>query len=239
MQVRCLFFALAFLVGTCLQAGPCVPGTLASYEALGATGCTIGQLTANNFTFSVLGVSGGAVALTDTQISVFPTFLGLGGSSLLGSLNFSSIPLNGFSVTVNGSIQYLIGYTIDPHDDIQSMDDIMDPPSALLGFAKITTVGCVNAAFVGAVCPGGNPTATVTVFDNNGITQFNSVAGFTPTQILGIRTTIDLEAMGGSASFDSLSAESRSPEPATWLYCGAALILLAARLRRGSSRLQS
>jgi hypothetical protein len=236
MQVRCLFFALAFLAGACLQAGPCVPGTLASYEALGAAGCTVGQLTANNFTFSVLGSSGGAVAVTDTQINVTPTFGGLGGTSLLGSLNFAS---TGFSVTVNGSVQYLIGYTWDPHDDIQSMDDIMDPPSASLGFAKITTVGCVNAAFVGAVCPGGNPTATVMVFDNNGVTQFNSEAPFTPTQILGIRTTIDLEAMGGSASFDSLSAESRSPEPATWLYCAIALTLLAARLRLGRSRLQS
>jgi len=234
MLVRGSFFALAILAGACLQAGPCVPGTLASYEALGATGCTVGQLTAFNFTFNVLSSSGGAVPVTDTQINVTPTFLGAGGSSLLGSLNFAS---TGFSVSVNGSVQYLIGYTWDPHDDIQSMDDIMDPPSAVSGFAKITTVGCVNAAFVLGVCPGGNPTATVMVFDNNGATQFNSQANFTPTQILGIRTTIDLEAMGGSASFDSLSSESRSPEPATWIYCAIALALLVARLLRGAPAL--
>ena len=234
MLVRGSFFALAILAGACLQAGPCVPGNLASYEALGATGCTVGQLTAFNFTFSVLGSSGGAVPVTDTQINVTPTFGGAGGPSLLGSLNFAS---NGFNVSVNGSVQYLIGYTWDPHDDIQSMDDIMDPPSAVLGFAKITTVGCVNSAFVGSTCP--TSTATVMVFDNNGVTQFNSSAGFTPTQILGIRNTIDLEALGGSASFDSLTTESRSPEPATWLLCAAALILLAARLRCGWSSLQS
>src|SRR6202022_1077182 len=110
-------------------------------------------------------------------------------TGLLAKLNFAS---SGFNVSLNGSVQYLIAYTIDPHDDIESMDDIMDPPSAVLGFANITTVGCVGAAFTGAICP--TSTATVTVFDNNGVTQFNNFANITPSQILGIRTMIDLEA---------------------------------------------
>jgi hypothetical protein len=231
MPVRYLFFVLVILACGCLQAGPCVPGTLFSYEALGATGCAIGQLTANNFAFSVLGSSGGAVPVTDMQINVTPTFNTTG---LLGRLNFAS---SGFTVSVNGSVQYLIAYTVDPHDDIQSMDDIMDPPSAVLGFANITTVGCVGAAFTGAICP--TSTATVTVFDNNGVTQFNKAITITPSQILGIRTTIDLQAKGGSASFDSLSSDSTTPEPATWLCCAAALALLAARLRSLRARLQS
>jgi hypothetical protein len=231
MSVRYLFVPLVILTCGCLQAGPCVTGTLLSYELLGATGCTVGGLTANNFAFSVLPGSIGAVPVTDSQITVTPTF---GTPGLLGALNFAS---TGFNVSVNGSIQYLIAYTWDPQDDIQSMDDIMDPPSAVLGFVKITTVGCINAAFVGTTCP--TSTATVTVFDNNGTTQFNDAAPITPSPILGIRNIIDLEALGGSASFDSLSSESRTPEPATWLYCAAALTLLAARLRRVRARLQS
>src|SRR5260370_429144 len=147
MPARYLLFVLVILACGCLQAGPCIPGTLFSYEALGATGCTIGQLTANNFNFQVLGSSGGAVPLNDTQINVTPTFNTTG---LLGKLNFAS---GGFSVSVNGSVQYLIGYTLDPHDDIQSMDDIMDPPSAGLGLASSTTVGRVGAAFTGPGCP--------------------------------------------------------------------------------------
>jgi hypothetical protein len=229
MPVRCLFITVAILAYRCLQASPCVPGTLFSYEALGATGCTVGTLTANNFAFSVLGSSGGAVPITDTQINVTPTF---GAPSLLGALNFAS---SGFNVSVNGSIQYLIAYTWDTqHDSIQRMDDIMDPPSAVLGFANVTTVGCIGAPFTGAICP--TSTATVMVFDNNGATQFNNSAPLTPSQILGIRNTIDLEARGGSASFDSFSSETRTPEPATWLCCASALTLLAARLIAKSRR---
>ena len=231
MLAKYSFFVLLILACECLQAGPCVPGTLFSYEALGATGCTIGQLTANNFAFQLLGSSGGAVPLNDMQINVTPSFNTTG---LLGRLNFAS---SGFSVTVNGSVQYLIAYTIDPHDDIQSMDDVMDPPSAVLGFANVTTLGCVGAAFIGPNCS--TSTAAVMVFDNNGSTLFNNSVKITPTQILGIRTTIDLEAKGGSASFDSLSTDSTTPEPATWLSCAIALALLTARLRTVRAHLHS
>ena len=229
MSSRYLLFVLFILACGCLQAGPCVPGTLFSYEVLGATGCTLGQLTANNFNFQVVGSSGGAVPLNDMQINVTPSFNTTG---LLGRLNFAS---SGFSVTVNQSVQYVIGYTLDPHDDIQSMDDIMDPPAAVLGFANVTTLGCVGAAFIGPNCS--TSTAVVMVFDNNGATQFNNAVKITPSQILGIRNTIDLEAKGGSASFDSFSSDSTTPEPATWLYCAAALALLAARLRSVRARL--
>ena len=231
MPARYLLFVLVVLSCGCLQAGPCVPGTLFSYEALGATGCTIGQLTANNFNFQILGSSGGAVPVNDMQINVTPTFNTTG---LLGKLNFAS---SGFSVSVNGSVQYLIAYTLDPHDDIQSMDDIMDPPFATNGLANVTTLGCIGAAFVGSTCS--TSTASVNVFDNNSVTQFNNSVTFTPVFILGIRNTIDLQALGGSASFDSFGNEGVLPEPATWGCCAAGLALLAARLRCVGARLHS
>jgi len=239
MSPRYLLFVLLILACGCLQAGPCVPGTLFSYEALGATGCTVGQLTANNFAFNSFNNVGVATPVTDTQTTVTPMFNTTG---LLGQLNFAS---TGFSVSMNQSIQYLIAYTLDPHDDIQSMDDIMDPPMASNGSANVTTVGCVGAAFTGAICP--TSTATVMVFDNNDTTtgtttQFNNAKSITPSQILGIRNTITLQAgngIGSKASFDSLSADSRTPEPATWMCCAIALTLLAARLRRLRARRQS
>jgi hypothetical protein len=227
MPVRYLLFALVISACGCLQAGPCVPGTLFSYDALGATGCTVGNLTAFSFSFSVLSNVGVATPLNDTQINVTPTF---GSPGQLGQLNFAS---TGFNVSMNQSIQYLIAFTWDPHDDIQSMDDIMDPPFATNGLANVTTVGCMGAAFVGSTCS--TSTATVMVFDNSGTTQFQNSANITPSQILGIRNTITLQAgsgAGSGAGFDSFSSESRTPEPSTWLSCAAALTLLAARLRR-------
>ena len=223
MPPRYLSFVLLIAACGILQAGPCVSGTLFSYEALGASGCTVGNLTAFNFGFSVLGSSGGAVPVSDMQITVTPTF---GNPGQLGKLNFAS---SGFTVSVNQSVQYLIAYTWDPHDDIQSMDDIMDPPSAVLGFANVTTLGCMGAAFIGPNCS--TSTAVAMVFDNNGVTQFTNSTNIIPSQILGIRNTIDLQALGGSASFDSFSQEARTPEPSTWVLCGTALALLAARLR--------
>jgi hypothetical protein len=169
--------------------------------------------------------------LTDTQITVTP-----GTNPGRPSLNFAS---SGFNVAVNGSVQYLIAYTWDPSNPIQSMDDFMDPPSAVLGFAKVTTAGCLGAAWTaGPTCSTGT-TASVQVFDNNGVTQFNNSVTFTPVFILGIRNTIDLQALGGSASFDSFGNEGVLPEPATWGCCAAGLALLAMRLRRVRGRLHS
>ena len=228
--MRYLLLALVISACGCLQAGPCVPGTLFSYEALGATGCTVGNLTAFSFSFSVLSNTGVPTPLTDSQITVTPTF----GGRALGSFNFAS---SGFSVGISQSIQYLIAYTLDPHDDIQSMDDIMDPPFATNGLANVTTLGCVGAAFVGSTCS--TSTATVSVFDNNGTTQFTSSTNITPSQILGIRQTITLQAgsgAGSGAGFDSFGSSASIPEPATWLSSAAALALLAARLRRRSPK---
>jgi hypothetical protein len=227
MLVKYLVFVLVILACGCLQAGPCVPDTLSNYVLLGGTGCTVGTLTANNFFFNVLSNVGVVTPLTANQINVIPSF---GGPTLLGGLNFAS---TGFNVSMNQSIQYLIAFTWDPHDDIQSMDDIMDPPFATNGLASVTTLGCMGAAFVGSTCS--TSTASVTVFDNNGTTQFTNSTNITPSQILGIRNTITLLAgslAGSDAGFDSFSTEARIPEPSTWLSCAAALTLLAARLRR-------
>ena len=53
---------------------PCVTGTLASYMALGAGGCSVDILLYNNFNFSVLSSSGGPTPLTAADIEVVPSF---------------------------------------------------------------------------------------------------------------------------------------------------------------------
>src|SRR5712692_9439110 len=98
MLGRCSFFALCLLAGGSLRAGPvaCVPGTLASYEALGSTGCLFGLITVRDVAFSVISSGGGAVPVSDTNVTVTPTN---SGSGVLG-LQFAS---SGFSVTGAGS----------------------------------------------------------------------------------------------------------------------------------------
>src|SRR5437588_6142263 len=88
-----------------LPAAPmCISGgTLASYEALGATGCTIGPQTVKDFTFSVVSSGGGAIPVTDANITVTPMF----GAGFYGT-SFAS---TGFSVTGAGFVNYLVGYT--------------------------------------------------------------------------------------------------------------------------------
>lgn len=50
----------------------CVSGTLSSYEGLGATGCTVGNLAFSNFTFGASAAGAGAILPVDTGISVTP-----------------------------------------------------------------------------------------------------------------------------------------------------------------------
>jgi hypothetical protein len=53
---------------------PCVNGTLASYVALGAGGCTFGRIVFANFVYSA-SASGGAPVIRADQIMVVPTLI--------------------------------------------------------------------------------------------------------------------------------------------------------------------
>jgi hypothetical protein len=204
------FLILAFR----LSASACVAGaTLASYEALGVGGCTIGPQTVDDFTFSVVSSGGGAIPLADTDITVTPTF----GPDFYG-VQFAS---TGFLVTGAGFVNYLIGYTWDSIP-IRGMGDVLDP-----GTVDILTNGCVGAAFAGASC-GGTP---VSVDVNLG--QLTDFVAFSPTTILGVRNNISLNANGTSASFDSIENDAYvTPEPASFLLAGLGMAMLAAGVRR-------
>jgi hypothetical protein len=195
-----------------LSASPCVPDTLANYEALGATGCTIGSQTVNDFSFSVLSIGGGAVAETDTHITVTPVF----GVNSFGVV-FSSTDA-GFSVTT-GFVNYLIGYTWDSLP-IRGMDDVLDP-----GDVNIVTDGCVGAPFTPS-CAGTPVSVTVNP------SQLTDSVFFPATLILGIANHISLNADQGTASFTSLENDVLvNPEPASFLLAGLGMALLAARIR--------
>jgi hypothetical protein len=195
-----------------LPATPCVSGgTLASYEALGVTGCTIGPQTVNNFSFSVLTIGGGATAELDTNITVTPQF----GANLFGTL-FATTD-SGFSVG-SGFVTYLLSYTWDSLP-IRGMDDVLDP-----GDVNILTDGCIGAAFSGSSCSGTSTSVTVNP------SQLTDSVFFSSTAILGIRNTISLNADQGTASFTSIENDvTVTPEPASFLLIALALGILLLR----------
>ena len=89
-RLSCWAFLFAICAATGLAAAlPCVTDTLFNYEALGATGCTIGALTVKNFVYNSL--PGNTVTILDTAITVTPT-VGPGGLDLnFFSNNFATI----------------------------------------------------------------------------------------------------------------------------------------------------
>lgn len=218
MQRLACVLAGILWVGVRLSASalPCVSGgSLASYEALGSTGCTIGPQTVENFTFSAMAT--GATAVSDSNIAVTPET----GSGFYGV----QIGSTGFSVTT-GSVTYTIGYTWDSRP-IDGMGDVLDPPS---GNVDISTELCVGAAFSGTTCSGTLTSVSVSTGSPNGMVDF------APTMILGVLETISLT---GPGSFDAIENDGNIvPEPGSLMLAlfGVILIAYTANLRfeRGS-----
>src|ERR1035438_9114029 len=128
--------ALFLILSLQLHAVPmCIAGgTLASYELLGATGCTIGIETVENFTFTP--VSTGA---TDPGITVTYT------SGMNSNGSYYGVIFSGIDTTEN----YLIGYNWDSLP-IRGMGDVLDP-----GTVDVSTGGCPGVALYSSSCPGG------------------------------------------------------------------------------------
>ena len=201
----CVLAGLVILASR-LPATPCIAGaTLASYEALGATGCTIGPQTVSNFTFSD-SVSGGGTAASDTDILVTPTF----GADFYGVL-FAATDF----ATAAGTVNYVIGFTWDSIP-IVGMGDALDP-----GNVDILTAGCEGAAFVGSLCSG-TPTS-VHVFP----TQLTDTVFFSPIVTLGISNAITLTGPGDFASIENDAYV--IPEPASFLLVIFGAVIIAAR----------
>src|SRR5579863_7017744 len=70
MKKLLLFVGILVATSSMGWAAACADGTLASYEGLGSTGCTIAGLTFANFGFSG-SATGGAVSPTAAAVNVF------------------------------------------------------------------------------------------------------------------------------------------------------------------------
>ena len=221
-----VFSAILFFqfTGTVFAAS-CTTGTLDTYMALSSAGCTIGQLTFARFGFQTVSSSGGATAITPSQIMVTPTVSG--GQY---GLTYSS---NAFSATAGQKIQYLLAYSIADPPIIHGFATAMktDPP-VFPGIASITSNECLGAEFTGSTCPG--PTDSETVFSNGVVSSLSAEDFFPSVSLIDDQTTITLDASsGGSAEFQSFSESAvSSPEPAEALATGIALLMLLFRRRK-------
>jgi hypothetical protein len=197
----------------------CTTDTLANYEALGPGGCTIKGLPFMGFSFSTVAVSGGAVPVDANHVTVSPV-----DPDVQAGLNFAS---NGFSVTAGQFVQYQLAFSADDPPIIHGWDLLLFDPVTFPAVITITSEECLGAAFLGSVCPTGL-TVTNTVFDN-GITSVLTDTRFFPaSSILGVLTTITLDATnGGLASLNSITEQAvLVPEPSSVLLTASSLLLL-------------
>jgi hypothetical protein len=231
--------AAAMLLVSLLSAAPSIPQcmaqNLADYELL-VNGCIIGTnptFTYKDFTFQVLSSTNyplASVAQLAQEIDVSPIF----SVDRQLSLNFSS-SLFSVGVGPGQSVEYLIGYTVDPPPppEIIRIDSQMktDPP-VFPGIAEVTTDLCVYAAFDGANCTGIGVPVSLSVFDNGKSSMLSAqTPDFSPPAvILGVRDIISLNGGAtGSASFTSFGSGTGItgiPEPSTVLLLASALTLL-------------
>src|SRR3982074_1996066 len=105
MKTLILFALMGFSVSL-LQAAPCIPDTFANYQALGVTGCNIGQFTFKNFDLSTITSTVGYPATPASAVNVTPT-----QSATKLNLHFAS---STWTVTGSEAVSYLLRYDVDP-----------------------------------------------------------------------------------------------------------------------------
>jgi hypothetical protein len=225
------------------QVGPCVAGTLLSYENNGSCelgGGNGGILVFSGFTFSSSS-SGSPVIVDASQITVTPDPQGLGGGFIFGG--FSGAPvLAGQTATYD--IDY--SYFIDAGPVSSGADIGMDPP---FGSVSITEAICADSNFVstdsGPQCEvPSDPFApqTFSVDDTNPPASWTSHLDLNPivTSFADIENTIFLDGgpigTGTGAGLDNMTATSTvvnpTPEPLTLLTALGGLLVIGLLRRR-------
>ena len=222
-----VFLACTAVWADTIAAPACAPGTLAAYIALGAGGCSVsalprGPLEYSDFGFRLLASSVGVTHLTAHGITITPL-------TVKGDVGLE-ITAAGFSVTGTQFVKYLISYVLDPKPPIPRGLLLLDPVVPP-GLASVSVANCLGAQFVAAGCLSGPP-VVLNVFDNGVTSQLRDNATLPATALIGVEEIITLSGNGASASIIGYR-DVVTPEPATWLLLGAALLglILFSRVR--------
>ena len=108
------------------------------------------------------------------------------------------------------------------------LDDVLDDPVIFPGRAEVDTVGCLGAAFTGAICP--TSSVAIMVFDDGIAPRKTASVNFSGESMVGVQNTISLSGNGtGSVDMNGIAVASQVPEPGTgWLSIAfvVALVLL-------------
>ena len=209
---------------------PCASGTLASYESLGSTGCTVGADVFSSFT-NVPGTFG-ATEIDPTLVFINPS----GGSNN---------PELTFSLTSTAAAQELFEtiFTYQLSDSALLSSSISLGNSSETGDGAVTDIQnlCAGGTFGPDGVDGctGNPFALLTAdgFQNSDSTSLGSVSAAAVTDDFTVDGGIVGTASGGQFS-DSFTAQSSvvpTPEPSNLLLLSVVLFALLVIFKRISA----
>jgi len=249
----CLFTAGWLRAGSIASppaACPAGPVPLASYIALGATGCTVGGFTYWDFQFAVQPGS------TATPIDASAVTVQTAAAATMLGIRFSG----DFYVSGGQQVGYWLTYSIDPPPSIISgfeealfpAPPVGSPPPIIRGdwdemamafftgpgSATILTDLCVGGLFTGGGATCSAALMALSVYQAPGGTQYLDWTMFPYlVNTVGVRHSILLDTGGpeGNAYFWALDNRAYLvPEPAGWLLGGCGLLMLLLRRRRAS-----
>ncbi len=197
---------LVLAVSGVAQATTCTPmGTLDTYIALGATGCTVDGLTFNNFSYAPIGNPPAA-----TSITVRPSLLGL-------SFQFNS----SWGVISAQGMESTIGFTVSAASAI--INDLT---------LSLDTASCPGTGTVVLSESASNGVGLLATCMNGTITNPAPV-NFAPVSSLTIRKDLSLIGNSDSASVNQFTnSVSTVPEPGTMALFGSGLLGIAGAIRR-------
>lgn len=191
---RCLKLTVAcFLVCGLLSAAPptCSTGTLASYIALGAEGCTFDGNVFANFTYSAKSTGGAAIVRAD-QITAVPAFL----APETTRFTFSAP----WAVATEQSQDSAIGYTVVlPCGDTRTAQ-----LGLLLGSTQIKNI------FGGVTVEESTNLGKLNVFTRCTEvcqTKTSDSLNFSPVTVLLINEHVNITGGNGGASLDEFTAQ--------------------------------
>ena len=187
-QIGLLF--LAWLgAAQLVSAAPCVPGTLASYIALGAGGCTIGTNVLANFTQG--SALNGAVNIPLAGLNVFPA----GGASNPGIIVTGNITA-GSGQVFSALINYTITGSTYTSDTVTLSNTTATGNGAVTDIQNFCLNGDFQAPYVRLWVPGGEGPGSPLVVLGNG----SATASLNATS-LGITHNLEIDSgITGTAS---------------------------------------
>jgi hypothetical protein len=225
MKLAVMLVAFGSCLSLNIYADPCVAGSLASYEALGATGCTIGANLVSSFT-TLSGTTGGT-ELDPADISVSTS-----GGTASPQLVFT------ISQSPSSLLEALFTYKISGNPYAQSEIDLSN--SSETGDGAVTDVQnlCVDGTFGpdGVTgCNGSADPAQVTIDGalNSSQTPLTALSFLSVTDDFTIDPgTFGTASAGTFSDTFTAGATSTVPEPKSTVFFGVLALALAVAMKR-------